>query len=123
MKDWDALQRAYEKDNIFLAESAQFLGSAVNYEMYVLAPAHTMHSPDYCANRTPDAWCSPAMKKTVDKYSRQLTEYQRKEGELLRAIENYKAKFASACRELNIPVRLGAFPFTRMPLPSVLQVC
>ena len=37
MKEWDALQRAYEKDNIYLAESAQFLTSAVNFELYAFA--------------------------------------------------------------------------------------
>ena len=47
---------------------------------------------------------SPGLKKAIERSQKQITEYNHKESEQLKAIQTYKFQFTQACAEFGIEV-------------------
>lgn len=77
MKDWNQIIKIYEKDGMFLAETAQMLMRNVNYEI-------------------------PALKKQISKCQQVQKECDKKEADYASKVAELKKKYASSCKELGI---------------------
>ncbi|MCO5574868.1 hypothetical protein L7F22_028661 [Adiantum nelumboides] len=75
--DWDTIVRAYEKDYLFLGESAQVMIQTVSYDI-------------------------PYFKKQIAKFQQQLADVERKESEYKRSAAAAAIKYKQACQELGI---------------------
>ncbi|MCO5583254.1 hypothetical protein L7F22_037163 [Adiantum nelumboides] len=75
--DWDTIVRAYEKDHLFLGESAQVMIQIVSYDI-------------------------PYFKKQIAKFQQQLADVERKESEYKRSAAAAAIKYKQACQELGI---------------------
>ncbi|XP_054009160.1 CDK5 regulatory subunit-associated protein 3 [Hylaeus anthracinus] len=77
MKDWQEIVRAYEKDNVYLAEIAQILIRNVNYEV-------------------------PSTKKQIQKLEQLQTELTKKEAEYKKSENTARSEFNLLCKQLGI---------------------
>ncbi|XP_065838629.1 CDK5 regulatory subunit-associated protein 3-like isoform X3 [Oscarella lobularis] len=77
MKDWKEVLRLYEKDSMFLAESASMLARNVNYEI-------------------------PATKRQIGRCQQIQRECSRKESECAANAVQLRKKFSALCKELKI---------------------
>lgn len=48
---------------------------------------------------------SPGLKKAIERAQKQITEYNHKDSEQVKAIQTYKTQFNQACAEFGIEVR------------------
>ncbi|XP_076249403.1 CDK5RAP3 protein homolog isoform X2 [Calliopsis andreniformis] len=78
MKDWQEIVRAYEKDNIYLAEVAQMLIRNVKYEI-------------------------PSTKKQIQKLEQLQADLEKKEAEYKKSENMARSEFNSLCKQLGIP--------------------
>lgn len=77
MKDWQEILRAYEKDNIYLAEVAQILARNVNYEV-------------------------PSTKKQIQKLEQLQIDLEKKEAEFKKLENAVRSEFNLLCKQLGI---------------------
>lgn len=77
MKDWADIIKLYEKDGVFLAETAQMLMRNVNYEV-------------------------PALKKQIAKCQQIQKECDRKEADYASKAAELRKKYESSCKQLGI---------------------
>ncbi|XP_076625123.1 CDK5 regulatory subunit-associated protein 3 isoform X1 [Colletes latitarsis] len=77
MKDWQEIVRAYEKDNLYLAEVAQVLIRNVNYEV-------------------------PSTKKQIQKLEQIQTDLEKKEAEYKESENTARSDFNTFCNRLGI---------------------
>ncbi|KZC07753.1 CDK5 regulatory subunit-associated protein 3, partial [Dufourea novaeangliae] len=78
MKDWQDIVRAYEKDNVYLAEVAQILIRNVNYEV-------------------------PSTKKQIQKLKQMQIDLEKKEAEYKKSENAAQSEFNLLCKQLGIP--------------------
>eukprot|EP00118_Oscarella_pearsei_P006206 m.28202 g.28202 ORF g.28202 m.28202 type:complete len:524 (+) comp30600_c0_seq4:65-1636(+) len=101
MKDWKEILQLYEKDSVFLSESASMLSRNVNYEI-------------------------PATKRQIAKCQQVQRECSRKESDCASNAALLRSKFLGLCKELKIEGRDVKFELRSLvdELPSVyLSVC
>ncbi|XP_033733350.1 CDK5 regulatory subunit-associated protein 3-like [Pecten maximus] len=77
MKDWVEIIRLYEKDGVYLGETAQMIGRNVNYEV-------------------------PALKKQIAKCQQAQKECDKKEADYVAKAAELRKKYNSRCKELGI---------------------
>ncbi|KAL4228499.1 CDK5 regulatory subunit associated protein 3 [Mactra antiquata] len=77
MKDWNEIIKIYEKDCMFLAETAQMMARNVNYEI-------------------------PALKKQIAKCEQVQKDCDKKESDYSSKASELKKKYAHSCKELGI---------------------
>ena len=77
MKDWQEILKLYQKNNLYLAESASILGRNVIYEI-------------------------PALKRFVSKGEQNQAECTKKEASCKKQAQDYRDKFAQRCTQLGI---------------------
>lgn len=77
MKDWLEIIHLYEKDNLYLAESAQILVRNIKYEV-------------------------PSFKRQVQKFEQTANELDKKELEYKKNENTARIEFQSACKQLGI---------------------
>ncbi|OWF41135.1 CDK5 regulatory subunit-associated protein 3-like [Mizuhopecten yessoensis] len=77
MKDWVEIIRMYEKDGVYLGETAQMIGRNVNYEI-------------------------PALKKQIAKCQQVQKECDKKEADYVAKAAELRKKYDSRCKELGI---------------------
>ncbi|XP_076455666.1 CDK5 regulatory subunit-associated protein 3-like [Babylonia areolata] len=77
MKDWAQIIKLYEKDGIYLAETAQMIARNVNYEI-------------------------PAVKKQITKCQQMQKECERKEAEFANNAADLRKKYAASCKQMGI---------------------
>lgn len=77
MKDWNDIVKIYEKDGMFLAETAQMLIRNVTYEI-------------------------PALKKQIAKCQQVQKECDKKEADYLSKAAELRKKYSNSCKELGI---------------------
>eukprot|EP00898_Chlorokybus_atmophyticus_P000049 jgi/Chlat1/1044/Chrsp110S01555 len=96
--EWEAIVRAYEKDNILLAEAAQILTQNVDYEV-------------------------PFLRKQASRAQQQLVDLDRREAELRRGAAASAHKYKQACEELGIAGKdlKGELRALAKQLPAALQ--
>eukprot|EP00281_Chroomonas_sp_CCMP1168_P027564 CAMPEP_0206243400 /NCGR_PEP_ID=MMETSP0047_2-20121206/17587_1 /ASSEMBLY_ACC=CAM_ASM_000192 /TAXON_ID=195065 /ORGANISM="Chroomonas mesostigmatica_cf, Strain CCMP1168" /LENGTH=268 /DNA_ID=CAMNT_0053668517 /DNA_START=25 /DNA_END=828 /DNA_ORIENTATION=+ len=76
-KDWEAILRLYDKDNVHLAEAAQVLYQNVQYEV-------------------------PALRKVVTNCQKQQQEMHRKEAQYNKVLGEYRERYQKECSKLGI---------------------
>jgi hypothetical protein len=77
LKDWDEIIKAFNSNNVYLADAAQILVQIALYEI-------------------------PGLKKAIERAQKQITEYNHKDSEQVKAIQTYKTQFNQACAEFGI---------------------
>ncbi|CAH2040205.1 unnamed protein product, partial [Iphiclides podalirius] len=77
MKDWLDIARAYEKENLYLAEAAQMLVRNINYEV-------------------------PSLKKQIAKEEQLQLDCDKKHMEYLKSESSSKSEFSALCKQLGI---------------------
>lgn len=77
MKDWQDVVKNYEKDNLYLAESAQMLVRNINYEI-------------------------PGLKKQIAKEEQMQSECDKKHADYLKNEASSKTEFLNLCKQLGI---------------------
>ncbi|XP_078036546.1 CDK5 regulatory subunit-associated protein 3 [Augochlora pura] len=77
MKDWQEIVKAYEKDNVYLAEVAQILIRNVKYEV-------------------------PSTKKQIQKLEQMQTDFEKKEAEFKKLENAAQSEFDASCKQLCI---------------------
>lgn len=77
MKDWAEIIKLYEKDGVYLAETAQMLSRNVNYEI-------------------------PAIKKQIMRCQQLQKECERKDAEFANNAVDLRKKYAAACKQMGI---------------------
>ncbi|KAL8616487.1 hypothetical protein ACOMHN_041090 [Nucella lapillus] len=77
MKDWAEIIKLYERDGVYLGETAQMIARNVNYEI-------------------------PAVKKQISKCQQLQKECERKEVELANNAADLRKKYAASCKQMGI---------------------
>lgn len=77
MKEWAEIIKLYERDGVYLGETAQMIAQNVNYEI-------------------------PAVKKQITKCQQLQKESERKEVELANNAADLRKKYAASCKQLGI---------------------
>ncbi|KAF1316527.1 Cdk5rap3 protein, partial [Globisporangium splendens] len=98
MKQWDALIRQYEKNNVYAAEAARIIAQNTAYEI-------------------------PFLKKSIQQNEKQVADNNRKAADLTKSIAEYKRKLELACSSIGIQGVNFREELHRLPyeLPSIFE--
>lgn len=108
-REWEKVVRVYSKGNVYLGEAALTLASNVDYEI-------------------------PLLRKQAATWNGQISDFEKKEEELISAARAANAAFAKECTSLSIKVRCHAIsgphsrsnklgPHHRLDGASLLPTC
>ncbi|POM73268.1 Hypothetical protein PHPALM_9900 [Phytophthora palmivora] len=98
LKQWSALIRQYEKNNVFAAEAARIIAQNTAFEI-------------------------PFLKKSIQQNEKQVADNNRKMADLTRSIAEYKRKLEVSCADMGIAGENFREELRRLPLelPSIFN--